>query len=188
MMATARQAQHLLSKHGIVRPQPPSDWTGTFPLPATVEQFYQEVGPADIYIDSYGNSFFFPTLASLWTFQAGYRWNGLNGEAIIDWDDDWLVVADQGGDPFILSRLSGAVLHAEHGLGYWEAGELFPDLTTLAACLGQLGAVVTSAGKQFTDDDCCIRPIYRDEALTALKQLLGSSEDAEHVLESLGWG
>ena len=186
-VATAEQARQLLSLSGVVRPQPLSDWTGAFPIPPAIERFYREVGPADVYIESYGNPFFLPSLSKLWQFQAGYRWNGLSGEPVADWRDDWLVVADQGGDPFILSRSSGAVLHDEHGRGMWQPGELFPDLYTMAACLGQLGAVVASAGECFTDEDCRIRPEWRDEALMGLRHLLGSPWAAEFVLGSLGW-
>jgi hypothetical protein len=137
-------------------------------------------------VQSYGNVFFFPSLAGVWQFQAGYRWNGLTGEAIAGWRDDWLVVADQGGDPFILSRSSGLVLHDVHGRGKWEPSELFPDLNSLAACLGQLGAVVVAAGKAFKDEDCRIRPEWLAEAGAGLRQL-GASTTADRVLSALGW-
>ena len=187
-MATAEQARQLLSLHGTVRPQVPTDWNGLFPLPAVAERYYLDVGPSDVYIRSYGNSFFLPSLAKLWKFQAGYRWNGLSGEPIAEWDDDWLVVADQGGDPFILSRSSGVVLNDVHGMGYWEPRELFSDLNTMAACLAQLGAVVVTAGQRFTDDDCLIRPEFREEAKAGLARLLDSSAKVELVLGSLDWG
>lgn len=187
-MATAEEARRLLSLSGDVRPQPPGDWLGLFPIPPAIERFYREVGPVDVCVESYGNPFFLPCLAKLWEFQAGYRWNGLSGEAVADWQDDWLIVADQGGDPFILSLSSGAVLHDEHGRGVWEPGELFPDLNTMAACLGQLGAVVVSAGEGFTDEDSRICPKWRDEAVEGMHRLLGSSLAAESVLEILGWG
>jgi hypothetical protein len=54
--------------------------------------------------------------------------------------------------------------------------------------LGQLGAVVAAAGERFTDEDCRIRPECRGEALSGLRQLLGSWWAAECVLASLGWG
>jgi hypothetical protein len=187
-MATAEQARLLLARHGIVQPQPPSDWTGPFALPQAVERFYREVGPVDLFIRSYGNGFSLPGLARLWPHQAGYRWNGLTGEPVADWQDDWLVVADQGGDPFILSQSSGVVLHDVHGRGVWEPGELFPDLNTMAACLGQLGAVVASAGQDFTDEDCRIRPEWRDMALAGLRLLISSPTSAESVLSALDWG
>lgn len=187
-MATAEQARLMLSRFGVVRPQPPSDWSGPFPIPPAVERFYREVGPVDICVESYGNPFFLPRLAELWKFQAGYRWNGLSGEPIADWQDEWLVVADQGGDPFILSRSSGAVLHDEHGRGEWEPDEMFPDLVTMAVCLGQLGAVVVEAGPGFTDEDHRICPEWRDAAVAGLRALLGSSWAVERVLGALGWG
>lgn len=132
-MVTAEQAKKLLALHGEVRPQPPTDWTGTFPLPAAVERFYQQVGPFNISIEEQGNPYFLPGLADLWQFQTGYRWNGLNGEPIENWNDDWLVVTDEGGDPFIFLRSTGAVLHAFHGEGEWNPGEMFPaDLRALS--------------------------------------------------------
>ena len=56
-MVTAERARELLSIHGVIRPQPPDDWTGMLPLPAPVERFFQEIGPVDITIESYGNAF-----------------------------------------------------------------------------------------------------------------------------------
>ncbi len=98
------------------------------------------------------------------------------------------MVADQGGDPFILSRSSGAVLHDEHGRGVWEPGEIFSNLHTMAACLGLLGAVVAAAGDEFTDQDCRIRPEWRKEAVADLERLLGSPWAAESILGLLDWG
>jgi hypothetical protein len=187
-MVTAEQARLQLSLHGIVQPQLPNAWSGGLPLAAVLERYYREVGPVDVCIESFGNPFFLPSLARLWSLQAGYRWNGLSGEPVADWQDDWLVVAHQGGDPFILSRSSGTVLHDQHGRGRWEPGELFPDLNAMAGCLGFLGSVVVSAGENLADEDFRIRPACRHEAITGLQRLLGSAMTAEVVLESLGWG
>ncbi len=186
-MVTADQARTLLLKHGVVRSQPPKDWKGPIALPPALESFYREVGPVDVTIDGYGNPYFLPSLRGLWEFQAGYRWNGLTKEPIEDWNDDWLVVADESGDPFIFSSASGAILHAHHGEGDWDAYELFPDLNAMAACLAQLGSIVQDAADSFTDEDSNIRPDHRARALARLTDLLGSNEAAQHVLDSLGW-
>ena len=186
-MATGVQAKELLTQHGTLRPQPPTDWTGPFVLPVSAERFYREVGPVDVFVESFGNGFILPSLARLWPFQAGYRWNGLTGEPIADWQDDWLVVADQGGDPFILSRGSGIVLHDEHGRGIWQPREMFPDLDTMAACLARLGAVVAAAGEGFTDEDCNILSEWLDKAVATLQELLGPSRLAVTVLRAVGW-
>src|SRR5690348_16656301 len=82
---TTHQARELLSAHGRTLPQSPHDWNGTFELPEGVKCFYQEVGPDDITIKSYGNPWFLPRLSSLWSFQAGYRWHGVTGEQIPEW-------------------------------------------------------------------------------------------------------
>src|SRR6266852_14956 len=118
-MIPADKLRQLLSMHGTVQPQPASDWTGDVPLPPSVSQFYEEVGPVDISIESYGNPFFLPRLSKLWERQAGYRWHGWTGERIEDWDADWLVVAGHGAGPFILSTSSGLVLFDHHGRGRW---------------------------------------------------------------------
>jgi hypothetical protein len=187
-MVTAEQAKRLLAMHGKVRPQPRSDWTGPFPILSAIERFYQEVGPFNIAIEAHGNPYYLPSLADLWQFQAGYRWNGLTEELIEDWPDDWLVVADQGGDPFIFIHSSAVVLHAYHGEGEWNAAQMFPDLNTMAACLAQIGAIVLEARDEYMEEDCSIRPKYRTLAAARLQELLGSKPQAEATLGALGWG
>jgi hypothetical protein len=187
-MVTAEVAKRLLALHGDVRPQPSSDWTGAFPIPPRVEQFYREVGPSNVTIQVQANAYFLPCLADLWQFQAGYRWNGLSGEPIEDWSDGWLVVADEGGDPFIFARSSGVILHAYHGEGEWDATKMFPDLNTMAACLAQLGVIASEAGDEFLADDCSIRPEYCHLASARLQVLVGAKSDTDVVLRRLGWG
>ena len=185
----AEITKRLLELHGKVRSQSASDWNGTFPIPPAIERFYREVGPFEVTIAAYGNPYFLPSLAGLWEFQAGYRWNGLNGEPIEDWLDDWLVVADEGGDPFIFSRSSGVILHAYHGEGKWNAHEIFPDLNTMAACLAQLGAIVIEAGDDdmLDEDTGTVATRYKELASTRLQELLGSESTAKAVLGALGW-
>jgi hypothetical protein len=86
-MVTADVAKRLLLLHGEVRSQPGPDWTGAFPIPPALERFYQEIGPFNVTIEAYRNSFL-PCLADLWQFQTGYRWDGLTGEPIESWPDD----------------------------------------------------------------------------------------------------
>jgi hypothetical protein len=70
-MVTTETAKRLLALHGEVRSQPASDWSGAFPMPLAVEQFYREVGPFNVTIAAHGNPYFLPALADLWKFQAG---------------------------------------------------------------------------------------------------------------------
>jgi|688.fasta_scaffold355934_2 hypothetical protein len=187
-MVAAEVAKRLLAMHGEVCAQPPSDWNGAFPIPPEIERFYIEVGPTNVTIEAHGNPYFLPSLADLWQFQAGYRWNGLSGEPIEDWPDDWLVIADEGGDPFIFVRSSGVVLHAHHGEGEWDGGEMFPDNNTMAACLAQIGAIVLEAGDEYMEEDYSIRLKYRELTSARLQELLGSKAEAEAVAGVLGWG
>ena len=88
----------------VLRLQPPSDWLGEFPLPVLVAEYFAELGPVDVWIRGYGNPYFLPSLSGLWHYQAGYRRHPDTRECFPDWDDDWLVIADQGADPFIFSQ------------------------------------------------------------------------------------
>jgi hypothetical protein len=187
-MISSERALSVLRGHGEVRSQPASDWTGPMPLPSELERYYREIGPADITIDDLGDPFFLPALAGLWNFQAGYRWPGSSGEALSAWEDDWLVVADQGGDPLIFSRQTGRILLAHHGAGAWEPVEVFSDLSEMACSLSLLGSVVAESDVELLDDDGNFDPEYRRAAEFGLTDLLGSADRAVHVLALLGWG
>jgi hypothetical protein len=187
-MITPGRVRELLLPHGECTSQPESDWSGSIPLPDAARDFYRDVGPVGITIEGYGNPTFLPSLSTLWAHQAGYRWDGRTGEPVADWDSDWLVVADEGADPFILSISRGSILYAEHGTGAWEPDEIYPDLLTMAACMAALGTVVLEAGQALTDDESCIRPQYRSLAISRLSSLLGSESDAEAVVSGAGWG
>jgi hypothetical protein len=185
-MSLADVARESLAKHGKVKLQPASDWTGTIGLPPGVAQFYHEVGPVDITIESFGNPYFLPRLSGLWEFQTGYRWS-LEEVPLDDWPPDWLVVADEGGAAFILAISRGVILCGIHGPRLFGAVEIFPDLNTMAICLSRLGSIVAEAGSDFTDASCIMRPEYRDRSLTELHRWLGSDAAAASALMSLGW-
>jgi hypothetical protein len=187
-MISSERVNSVLRGHGELQSQRASEWTAPLPLPPELERYYREIGPVDITIDDLGNPFFLPALATLWDFQAGYRWRASSGEALSDWDDDWLVVADQGGDPFIFSRNTGRISLAHHGTGAWDPKELFTDLNEMACCLSLLGSVVAESEDQPLDDDGNIGPEYKRAAEFGLTDLVGSPERAAHILAILGWG
>jgi hypothetical protein len=185
--AIAKELLKRADPTGVFRSQAPSDWQGDFPLPSPVADYFLELGPVDVWIRGCGNPYFLPTLAGLWEFQLGYRTDGWSHERCEDWSDDWLVVADEGGDPFILTRSEGSVLHAFHGEGVWEPIRIFDNLAEMATALAILGDIVCVAGNGLTDDDCLILPRYREEARTRLGELLRSDERAATVVSRLGW-
>ena len=166
-MITAQKARELVALHGRVRPQSPLDWSGPFPLPPVLERFYQEVGPANVTIRTPGNPYHLPCLADLWKFQKGYRY-GPRGKPIEDWNEDWIVVADAGGDPLVFEGASNQVLHLYPGETQWDAVTVFPDLNSMAACLAHLGG-------------------FRPQAAEHLHDLLGPDSDIETILDALGY-
>jgi hypothetical protein len=152
-MNLKQRVKELLSHHGELRSQPSSDWKGDFALPEALSEFYRDIGPVDVSIEAPRDSFFLPKLADLWNFQAGYRWHGITLERLPGWEDDWIVVADQGGDPFIFSRSSGHILFAYHGEGRCSPEKLFSDIYIMSACLAELGNFGQEVGKEFCNDD-----------------------------------
>jgi hypothetical protein len=171
----------------VFRPQLVTDWQGEFPLPTPLAEYFSELGPVDVWIQAYGNPYFLPSLSQLWAHQTGYRTHGITHERIPDWEDDWLVIADEGGDPFIFSRRSGGILHAYHGEGVWEPAEMFDSLVEMATTFAIIGDIVASAGRGLTDDDSLILPRYRQEARTRIGEFLRSHERADALVSSLGW-
>ncbi len=114
-MVTAKQAYRALQAHGSVRPQTESDWTGTIALPNAISKFYREVGPDNIVIEGYGNPFHIPSLAGLWNYQTGYRWDGKTGELSPDWSAEWIAVSDVTDAVLIFSANRENILFSMHG-------------------------------------------------------------------------
>jgi hypothetical protein len=172
----------------LFRLQPPSDWLGEFPLPDLVAQYFAELGPVDVWIRGYGNPYFLPSLSGLWLFQSGYRYHPDTGERFSDWDDDWLVIADEGGDAFIFSRISAVILHAYHGEGIWKPAVMFAGLAEMVTTFAIIGEIVESAGQMLIDDASMIFPRFQRDARTRIGEYLDSTERADALLQRLGWG
>ncbi|WP_417763009.1 hypothetical protein [Shewanella sp.] len=73
-----------LAPFGQPQPQASNDWRGDFPLPQTLIDFYQQVGPNNLQLCC-DELVEIPSLAKLWDYQAGYRWHGRNGATIDGW-------------------------------------------------------------------------------------------------------
>ena len=162
-------------------------WQGGFPLPDAVAHYYRELGAFNVNIDNYGNSFFLPSLARLWEYQAGYRYHLETNERFKDWNDDWLVIADEGADPFIFSRVSGRILHDVHGQGVWQPSEMFTNLPAMVTALAILGEIVVNADEDFTDEDGYINERFIKTAKEKISRMLKSENEAESILDTFGW-
>ena len=196
-MISVAETQTLLAQHGALESQPASDWRGDFALPPPLEAFYREIGPlgryindrvgyAGISIPTVGNPFELPPLARLWDSQAGYRWHGITNQRLEGWDDSWLVIADQGGDPFIFQRDTGEILFARHG-GPWKPIKVFADIITMTACLATIGNVCVEAEDDLWTDDERINPVFRAILLSRLTLILESESAAADLADLLEW-
>ncbi|SFG88555.1 hypothetical protein [Methylobacterium gossipiicola] len=192
---TAEAVRVVLAPFGALRPQFPADWNGEIALHPSLIRFYGEVGPYGedgphgpdgLTIPTTGNAFAIPPLARLWEGQAGYRWHGLTGKRLAGWRDEWLVVADQGGDPFILDGTTGAVLHAHHGGGAWEPEPIFADVFAMALVLGTIGAVHEEGGEGLYDEEFEVRPAWRAVLRARLAPSVGETE-ADSIASRFGW-
>lgn len=197
-MISISEARALLAQHGTLESQPVTDWRGDFALPEPLEAYYREIGPlgdfindrvgfAGVSISTVGNPFDLWPLARLWDLQAGYRWHGLTGERLEGWDDAWLMIASQGGDPFIFKLSSGEILFAQHGGGAWNPEVIFPDIITMTACLATIGQVCDEAGDDLWTEDESVNPAFRAILETRLTAILGDASAATALADLLEW-
>ena len=58
----------------------------------------------------------------LMAFQAGYAYNGITKEVVMDWPKQFVVIADDGGDPYCIDidDPKGSVYTSMHGMGAWD--------------------------------------------------------------------
>jgi hypothetical protein len=169
-------------------PQDANDWQGPFALPEEVLEYYRELGPCDLALEHIASTFFLPSLARLWEHQAGYRYHPDTKEVFPDWDDDWLVIADEGADPFIYVRSSGQILHDTHGGGSWNPEFFCQNLETMVTSMAILSELVLAAGESLEFEENGICKTWYDKAVARLTELLGNEIDAKGMLGALGWG
>ena len=164
-------------------PQDASDWQGPFALSEEVLEYYRDFGPCDAALEHIASTFFLPSLARLWEHQAGYRYHPDTKEVFPDWDDDWLVIADEGADPFIYVRSSGQILHDWHGGRSWDPKFFCENLETMVTVLATSCDIVCAAGGMYADLDDSY-PM----AVSRFAELFGNEIDAREMMGKLGWG
>lgn len=185
-LAAARDA---LAVHGPVFRQEPIEWGSEEPLAPALAAYYRQVGPGWVEVDTLGLPFLFFPLERLWDEQAGFRWSRRTGARLVDWNDDWTVVALQGGDPFIHEASTGAVLMAgEEG---WEdrldePEPVFRDLAEMTLALCAVGRVWAGADDPFTEDWRLTEEVL-GQVVSALEGVLGSHGRAVAVARRLGY-
>jgi hypothetical protein len=150
----------LLEPFGTLQPQRATEWNGADELPAAIADFYayvgpwgetyhERVGPVGCTLPTGGNPVCIPPLYKLARLQEGFAWSGTAEKRLAGWDASWLVIAEQGGDPFIFEKSSGTVLFAFHGEGSWRPRLFAKDLLTAIGAI----AVVATAFNSLNDED-----------------------------------
>ncbi|MGB4811767.1 MAG: hypothetical protein WBP13_04710 [Methylophilaceae bacterium] len=191
--------KQLLAPSGHLQAQPATDWTGDMPLPQVLADFYANIGPmgetyhanigpVGLTFNVGGNPVCVPPLAKLWKLQAGYRWHGLTGERLADWQDHWLVIAEQGGDPFILDTLSNEILFAFHGANSWIPQLIAPNLATAIGAIATVANTLDALGDDAYDDDGCeLASASRLAVTNALASYFNDESTAHMFLSTWQW-
>jgi len=159
---------------------------GRFLCPKRLRIIMRRSGRLNWRSGGYGNPWYVPSLAELWDLQAGYRYNAETNERDDEWKDNWLVVAYDGGDPFIFDTNAEIILHDLHGQGVWDPKPIFEDLCEMISVFAVLGGISSRAGERLTDDDG-VSPQCLHQASSALQTILGDQGRAMTTLERLGW-
>lgn len=115
------------SADGRVRRMQPA----TLPLPASLGRAFAHLAPAEnlgIDLGSHALTLWAPQ--ELIELQVGYRWHGFNGRRMQEWDERYVVFAEDGGDPLALrtDEDDGPVWLSHRGEGRHTFFEAAPDL------------------------------------------------------------
>lgn len=196
-MRTFESIRTLLQPWGELRSQPASDWNGGIPLPAVVADFYRELGPwgptfhahtgpVGLDINAGGNPVNVPTLRRLWGMQGCYRWHGLTGERLPDWQERWLVVGFEGSNPFILDMDDGTI-HFDLAGGKPTPQLFAPDLATAFGAIATVANTLGELGEDAYDEGFELVGTARGQIVDRLARFLAGTFDADRMLEAWRW-
>jgi hypothetical protein len=103
----------------------------TLALPPPLGRAFAHLAPErNIAIDMGTHSLVLWAPQELIELQVGYRWHGFNGKRMHEWDERYVVFAEDGGDPVALrlDEQDGAVSLSHRGEGRHDFFEAAPDL------------------------------------------------------------
>lgn len=188
-----------LAPWGALKSQPASDWQGPDPLPQAVADFYREVGPwgetyhasvgpVGLTIATGGNPVEVPPLHKLWARQDGFAWSRSPAQPLPQWPAQWLVIALEGSNPFVLDRDSGAVLFHFSGCGHWREPRTFaPDLAMALGGIATVANALSELGDAALDEDFNLKDSSRAFVQHALAEFVGDSGQAQAMLTAWQW-
>jgi hypothetical protein len=186
----------LLEPWGMLKSQDASEWNGEISLPQIVYDYYRELGPwggtddknpgvMGLIISCGGNPVSLPPLQHLWSRQACYRWHGHTGARLRDWKDEWLLIATEGSNPFVLDMESGTVHFALAG-GPPEFELFAPNLPTAVGAIGTVGKAYKNLDESYFDDFQLIASGKR-RVIEELDRFLEGDFDAEKLIAAWRW-
>ena len=179
--------RQLLAPYGELKPQPATDWTGNTALPTMVEEIYTQIGPHELMISTGGNSIYVPSLAKLSTLQVGYRTDGNTHERIINWPDEWLVIAAEGANPFIFNCKDSQIYFDFAGGGKWQPRLLAPNIATAFGSLATLSSALANLDDETDFEDFEMLPQAREKCIAALVNYMGDAQKAQIFVEIIEW-
>ncbi len=71
-------------------------------LPEELIKFYQVADPTSVKIPTLDGEVTLYPVRSLISKQKGFRWHPKTGRKLPEWNEHWLVIGDEDGDPFII--------------------------------------------------------------------------------------
>jgi len=110
----------------------------TLPLPPPLARAFALAAPAaNVPVDMGSHVLTLWAPAELIELQVGYRWHGFNGKRMREWDERFVVFAEDGGDPLALrlDEVDGPVWLSHRGEGRHDFFEAAPSLADFYECL-----------------------------------------------------
>ncbi|MDV9194219.1 SMI1/KNR4 family protein [Streptomyces sp. Wh19] len=161
------------------------------PLPAELLSLYGTYGPlGTVDVPAPLGSMTLTPARDLVSYQSGYRRHSNQGHRLNEWPDEWVVIADHSGDPFIAdTAVPGTrVGIAVHGTGSWRPFWVAPtpaDFVMLLACFTESYVVEYLNGPGGDEDDEESRPPAYHDRLAALLRDRAPAVDAVEFLKYL---
>ena len=111
-----------------------TEWNTTLPTELNTYLLSYAPNPA-FYFANVGNSTSLYSPPNIQKLALGYNFNPLTNQNIAGWNDNWILIGDEGADPIIidLSAVSEngqcAVFKAGHGCGEWDFSPMADSLS-----------------------------------------------------------
>jgi len=152
-------------------PQQLSETQVRLDLPPFLVAWYAVAAPYDVDLPAMGNSRPLIALDGLEATLVGYRYHGLTGEELDNWDPDWLVIGGEDEYPLIVKRAGANDAAIYYGNPTKDGWLVRPLSSSLAGfLLGVAGYLLLYVGqykRQIYDDDFAVSPHY-EQALAAM--------------------